>query len=101
MHQLNRYLSVKYKLLEIASPFACFINCIHVFQFLDIEDINFQNSNTSISCKWFGFEATHTRVNYSVCLLDDSGIEIICEDVRNGTSHTFTGVTLFPYTVIH
>lgn len=88
-------LQLKRKCLPLLLCYLIYI----FFQFLDIEDIDFQNSKVSVSSKWLGFKAVHSSVTFNVCILDECQAQIICEHVYNDTSHTFNGVLLTPYKV--
>lgn len=68
-------------------------------QLLDIEDIDFQRNNDSLTAKWFGFESTHSNVTYTVCVVAATGNNIKCANVERASSFTFTGLSLEPYTV--
>ena len=74
-----------------------------LFQFVDIDDIDFQTSTSKLVTRWSGFEHPHEDINFTVCISNASSSSsefIMCERSYDSERHVFVGLDLVPYEVI-
>ena len=71
------------------------------FQFVDIDDIDYQTSTSKLTVRWSGFEHPHEDINFTICVSNTTTESdfMVCDQSASANKHTFSDLDLKPYQV--